>query len=134
MGNNTLSNKSLGMLAEGVAVNTGIEELSFTHNDLSLENGRNFINSLQNLYSLRKLSLNSCMIETSLFEALKESLRDTESLIALNLYSNDINAEGMQLISEMLVNKVNLRTLGLSNNIIGHGGARELANSLKHLK
>jgi|694.fasta_scaffold128726_1 hypothetical protein len=95
MGNNTLSNKSLGMLAEGVAVNTGIEELSFTHNDLSLENGRNFINSLQNLYNLRKLSLNSCMIETSLFEALKESLRDTESLIALNLYSNDINAEGM---------------------------------------
>ena len=43
MGNNQLSNKSLGMLAEGLAANTGIEEISFTHNDLSLENGKNFI-------------------------------------------------------------------------------------------
>jgi hypothetical protein len=31
------------MLAEGLAANTGIEEISFTHNDLSLENGKNFI-------------------------------------------------------------------------------------------
>jgi hypothetical protein len=43
MGNNQLSNKSLGMLAEGLAANSGIEELSFTHNDLSLENGKNFV-------------------------------------------------------------------------------------------
>lgn len=52
-----------------------------------------------------------------------------ESLISLNLYSNDINAEGARLISQLLINKKNLRTLGLSNNIIGHGGARELANN-----
>jgi Leucine-rich repeat (LRR) protein len=32
----------------------------------------------------------------------------------------------------MLANKTNLRTLGLSNNIIGHGGARELANNCLH--
>ena len=74
------------------------------------------------------------MLDTSLLEELKESLRDTESLIAINLYSNDINAEGMKLLSEMLANKTNLRTLGLSNNMIGHGGARELAsNCLKQL-
>lgn len=59
---------------------------------------------------------------------------DTESLNALNLYSNDISAEGAKLIAQMLANKSNLRTLGLSNNIIGHGGARELANTcLRHL-
>lgn len=34
----------------------------------------------------------------------------------------------------MLANKTHLKTLGLSNNIIGHGGARELAtNCLRHL-
>jgi Ran GTPase-activating protein (RanGAP) involved in mRNA processing and transport len=61
-------------------------------------------------------------------------LIDTESLNALNLYSNDISAEGAKLIAQMLANKSNLRTLGLSNNIIGHGGARELANTcLRHL-
>ena len=74
MGNNNLSNKSLGMLAEGITANVGIEELSFTHNDLSLENGKNFIMSLQNLYNLRKLSLNSCLLDTTLFETMKDSL------------------------------------------------------------
>lgn len=59
---------------------------------------------------------------------------DSEELIALNLYSNDINAEGAVLLSELLANKTKLKTLGLSNNIIGHGGARELANTcLKNL-
>lgn len=43
MGSNQLSNKSLGMLAEGLAVNNGIEELSFTHNSLCMENGKTFI-------------------------------------------------------------------------------------------
>ena len=43
MGSNQLSNKSLGLLAEGLKQNTGIEELSFTHNSLCLDNGKNFI-------------------------------------------------------------------------------------------
>jgi Ran GTPase-activating protein (RanGAP) involved in mRNA processing and transport len=74
------------------------------------------------------------MLDVTLLEELKEALLDTESLLALNLYSNDINAEGAQLISQMLANKTNLKILGLSNNMIGHGGARELAGSLKDLK
>jgi len=74
------------------------------------------------------------MLDVTLLEELNEALLDTESLLSLNLYSNDINAEGAQLISQMLANKTNLKTLGLSNNIIGHGGARELAGSLKGLK
>jgi hypothetical protein len=43
MGSNQLSNKSLGMLAEGLSANSGIEELSFTHNSLCMENGKVFI-------------------------------------------------------------------------------------------
>ena len=105
MGNNQLSNKSLGMLAEGLAANNGIEELSFTHNSLSLENGRNVIQALKSLFNLRKLSLNSCQLDVTLLEELKEALMDIESLLALNLYSNDINAEGAQLISQLLSNK-----------------------------
>jgi Ran GTPase-activating protein (RanGAP) involved in mRNA processing and transport len=31
------------MFAEGLAANSGIEELSFTHNSLSLENGKSVI-------------------------------------------------------------------------------------------
>lgn len=60
MGGNQLSNKSLGFLAEGLRGNIGIEEFSFTHNSLCLENGKTFIQALKSLYNLRKLSLNSC--------------------------------------------------------------------------
>jgi hypothetical protein len=49
---------------------------------------------LKSLYNLRKLSLNSCQLDVDLLAELKESLMDTETLVALNLYSNDINAEG----------------------------------------
>lgn len=137
MGSNQLSPKSLGMLAEGIVVNSAIEELTFTHNSLCIENGKTFIQSLKSLVNLRKLSLNSCQLQThgpELLQELKESLIDTDELIALNLYSNDINAEGAALLSQLLVNKTKLKTLGLSNNLIGHGGARELANvCLKNL-
>ena len=38
------------------------------------------------------------------------------------------------MIAQTLVNKTRLRTLGLSNNIIGQGGAREIAQvCLQHL-
>ena len=39
MSHNKMSDLALGMLAEGLKVNTGIEEIQFTHNDLSLPNG-----------------------------------------------------------------------------------------------
>ena len=115
------------MLAEGLRVNVGIEEIQFTHNDLSLPNGLTVINSLKQLPRLTKLSLNSCNLIVPCIEELKNSLIDNEVLTDLSLYSNEIDAEGAQLIAQMLVGKSHLKTLGLSNNIIGQGGARELA-------
>lgn len=76
---------------------------------------------------MKKLSLNSCQLDHVLMEELRVSLHDNESLVSLNLYSNEINSEGAQLIAKLLHNKSNLKTLGLSNNFIGHGGALEIA-------
>ena len=60
---------------------------------------------------------------------------DNQALTDISLYSNEIDAEGAQLIAQMLINKAKLKTLGLSNNIIGIGGARELAQvCLEHLQ
>ena len=92
------------------------------------------IRALKNLPQLSKLSLNSCNLIIPCLEALKEALSENLILTELSLYSNEIDAEGAQLIAQTLVNKSNLRTLGLSNNIIGTGGARELAQvCLVHL-
>ena len=97
----------------------GIDEIQFTHNDLSLPNGISFIHALGQLPNLKKLSLNSCNLTVPFLEALKEALANNTELTDISLYSNEIDAEGASIIAHMLVNKTKLRTLGLSNNIIG---------------
>jgi hypothetical protein len=39
MSHNKISNEALVMLADAFSLNEGIEEISLTHNDLSLPNG-----------------------------------------------------------------------------------------------
>ena len=99
MSHNNMSDRALGMLAEGLKVNAGIEEIQFTHNDLSLPNGIAVISSLRNLPELSKLSLNSCNLIQPCLEALKVSLIDNMALTDISLYSNEIAAEGAQLIA-----------------------------------
>ena len=77
--------------------------------------------------ALSKLSLNSCNLIIPCLTQLKTALIDNQVLTDISLYSNEIDAEGAQLLAQMLVNKRMLKTLGLSNNIIGIGGARELS-------
>lgn len=89
--------------------------------------------ALSNLKDLRKLCMNNCYLDTDLIESMMEALQDNESLTEISLYTNDINAQGAQLIKQMLYNKVGLVILGLSNNMIGQGGAKELAGCLEGL-
>ena len=49
MSHTKLSNESLGMLADAISVNIEIEEISLTHNDLSLPNGLKLIRALKNM-------------------------------------------------------------------------------------
>ena len=62
-----------------------------------------------------------------MLEVLCDSLAGNTNLIELNLYSNDINSEGAKVIAQMIKDKVHMKCLGLSNNYIGHMGAREIA-------
>ena len=89
--------------------------------------------SLKSLTDLKKLTFNNCQLDCDLLEDMKEALQDNETLTDISLYTNDINAQGAQLISHMLYNKVGLTNLGLSNNMITTGGARELAPCLEGL-
>lgn len=89
-----MSDRALGMLSEGLKVNGGIEEIQFTHNDLSLPNGLVLISSLSNLPVLTKISLNSCNLIVPCLEALKGALTNNEVLTDISLYSNEIDAEG----------------------------------------
>jgi len=66
MSHNYMSNEALGILSDALALNVGIEELSLTHNDLSLPNGIKLISALKNMKSLKKVSLNSCNMDMDL--------------------------------------------------------------------
>ena len=57
------------------------------------------ISALKNLPNLAKLSLNSCNLIVPCLEALKEALIDNTILAEISLYSNEIDAEGAQLIA-----------------------------------
>ena len=80
MSHNNMSDRALGMLAEGLIVNVGIEEIQFTHNDLSLPNGLAVLRSLKTLPNLSKLSLNSCNLITPALEELKTALIRNDEL------------------------------------------------------
>ena len=82
------------MLAEGLRVNAGIEEIQFTHNDLSLPNGLAVIRALKQLPLLSKLSLNSCNMIQPCLEELRGALIENVPLTDISLYSNEIDAEG----------------------------------------
>ena len=94
-----MSNNALGMLAEGLQVNSGIEEIQFTHNDLSLPNGLVLISALSDLPNLTKISLNSCNLIVPCLATLKSALIPNDVLTDISLYSNEIDAEGAQLIA-----------------------------------
>ena len=104
MSHNNMSDRAFGLLAEGISANTGIDEIQFTHNNLSLPNGIAFIQALGKL-SLKKLSLNSCNLTVPCLEALKDSMAGNSELTDINMYSNEINAEGAQVIARMLAEK-----------------------------
>ena len=94
MSHNNISDRALGMLAEGLRVNVGIEEIQFTHNDLSGPNGLVVIKALKSLPKLAKLSLNSCNLIVPCLQELNSSLTYNEVLTDISLYSNEIDAEG----------------------------------------
>jgi Ran GTPase-activating protein (RanGAP) involved in mRNA processing and transport len=66
-------------------------------------------------------------LDSDLLQVLSDALVGKDKLTDLNLYSNDINSEGAKVIATLLKDKINMKSLGLSNNYIGHGGAREIA-------
>lgn len=128
LSHNSFSNETLALLADAFAVNTQIEEISVTHNDLSLPSGTKFLKSLKNMPKLARISLNSCQLDQDMLEILADSLIGNHNITDLNLYSNDINSEGAKVIAGMIKDKTNLKVLGLSNNYIGQHGAREIAS------
>lgn len=72
MSHNEMSENAFLMLSEGLAMNSRLTDLFFTHNDLLAagEGGVKFIQSLANKKDLKSLALNSCKLNNELLSEL----------------------------------------------------------------
>ena len=133
MSHNTMSDRSLTMLSEGLKSNTKLTDLFFTHNDLVSEGGEGgilFIKALANKKELKSLAINSCNLNGNLLKELQYSIEKHTQLRELYLFANKIDQEGATCISAMIKNKDKLTCLGLSNNKLMKNGACEIATAL----
>jgi len=76
------------------------------------------VESLANKKNLKSLALNSCKLNAALLEALSVSLKESDSLKELYLYSNAISKVEAVFVSKIICDKRKLTCLGLSNNTI----------------
>jgi len=124
-----MSPHAFNLMAEGLACNTRLTDLFFTHNDLQAggDSGLAFIRALSNKKDLKSLALNSCNLNGEYLTELKNAIDSQTELREFYLFANKISAEGAANISGILKNKFKLTTLGLSNNKLDSQGAIELA-------
>ena len=129
MSHNQMSPHALGLMAEGLASNTRLTDLFFTHNDLKAgeEAGLAFIRALSNKKDLRSLALNSCNLNGEYLTELRNAIEAQTELRELYLFANKISPQGANDISGILKKKSKITTLGLSNNKLDSTGAVELA-------
>jgi Ran GTPase-activating protein (RanGAP) involved in mRNA processing and transport len=131
MSHNQMSEQAFSLLAEGLASNSRLTDLFFTHNDLQLggEGGIKVIQSLSNKRDLKSLALNSCNLNGQLLEELMSALEQNTVLKELYLFANKIEPDGAHCISAIIKNKPKLSCIGLSNNRLGADGAIEIAQN-----
>ena len=91
-----MSPNAFTMLSEGLAMNTRLTDLFFTHNDLlnAGDGGIKFIQSLANKKELKSLALNSCKLNNDLLSELQEAIKDHTQLKELYLFANKIESSG----------------------------------------
>ena len=75
------------------------------------------------------MALNSCNLNGDLLEALKTAIENHSQLRDLYLFANKIDQSGAPFIADIIKNKLQLQTLGLSNNKLYKYGAMEIAKT-----
>lgn len=98
------------MFADGLANNTRLTDLFFTHNDLQEAGnaGLALIKTLANKTNLRSLALNSCNLNGKYLEALDTAISSHLELRELYLFANKIEEDGASYISNIIAAKEHL--------------------------
>ncbi|KAH8499940.1 hypothetical protein H0E87_015250 [Populus deltoides] len=122
--------EGLFFLAESLAYNQILEEVSFAANGITAEGTKAFDRVLQSNISLKTLNISGNPIGDEGAKILCEILVDNAGIEKLQLNSADLGDEGAKAIADLLKKSSTLRVVELNNNMIDYSGFTSLAGAL----
>ena len=118
-------------MADGLEINTTLEKLYFTSNNIIGKGAKALAEALKKNNSLTYLGLFNNVIGDEGAKALAEALKTNTSLTILDINRNEIGDEGGSALAEALKTNTSLKKLDISDNEIGDVGGSALAEALK---
>ncbi|CAI0386471.1 unnamed protein product [Linum tenue] len=122
--------EGLFFLAESLAYNKNLEEVSFAANGITAEGVNAFNQVLQSNIVLKTLNLSGNPIGDEGTKTLCNILADNTGIEKLQLNSADVGDEGGQAIADLLKKNSTLRVIELNNNMLDYSGFTSLAGAL----
>ncbi|CAK7332779.1 unnamed protein product [Dovyalis caffra] len=122
--------EGLFFLAESLAYNQTLEEVSFAANGITAEGTKAFDSVLQSNIALKTLNFSGNPIGDEGAKVLCAILVDNAGIEKLQLNSADLGDEGAKAIADLLKKSSTLRVVELNNNLIDYSGFTSLAGAL----
>ncbi|KAF1861519.1 hypothetical protein Lal_00025870 [Lupinus albus] len=130
MSGRNFGDEGIFFLAESLAFNRIVEDVSFAANGITAAGLRAFDGVLQSNITLKTLDLSGNPVGDEGAKCLCDILAQNSSIEKLQLNSTDLGDEGAKAIAEMLKKNSSLRVLELNNNMIEYSGFTSLAGAL----
>ncbi|KAL1355228.1 hypothetical protein HN51_007280 [Arachis hypogaea] len=130
MSGRNFGDEGLFFLAESLAYNQIVEEVSFAANGITAAGLKAFDGVLQSNIALKILDLSGNPVGDEGVKCLCDILVDNSGIEKLQLNSTDLGDEGAKAIAEMLKKNSSLRVIELNNNMIEYSGFSSLAGAL----
>ncbi|KAG1703158.1 hypothetical protein DVH05_008070 [Phytophthora capsici] len=119
--------------AKALASLQKLEKLDLSDNTFKAQGGEAIAAAVKNMPNLTEINLRDAAIEDEGLVAIADALREgnaAKSLIALDVSGNDLTAESMPALGQMLRVSGALRVLQVEENEIGSKGAKAIAKAL----
>eukprot|EP01124_Arcella_intermedia_P008613 TRINITY_DN15468_c1_g1_i5.p1 TRINITY_DN15468_c1_g1~~TRINITY_DN15468_c1_g1_i5.p1 ORF type:complete len:552 (+),score=103.77 TRINITY_DN15468_c1_g1_i5:74-1729(+) len=127
LGDNKIGNDGVNYILDSLHSNHTLTDLSIDWT--FYENTASICEFLKSNLSLKRFSIGINGIDNKAGKSIFESLQSNSTLLTLNLSGNNINDEGVKLISEIKLNS--LSTLELSYNMITNEAATSIEKLIK---
>eukprot|EP01028_Stygiella_incarcerata_P005032 TRINITY_DN2168_c0_g1_i1.p1 TRINITY_DN2168_c0_g1~~TRINITY_DN2168_c0_g1_i1.p1 ORF type:complete len:493 (+),score=118.24 TRINITY_DN2168_c0_g1_i1:107-1585(+) len=135
LSHNRIRDDGLRAIASFLAVNTTLIDLNLSNNFLRAESGRFLAAALEKNTSLQSLNLRLNRFGDEGGRLLLSGLRSNPSLNTLDISSNELGPESAIILCDLFeAQGCVLRSVNISNNVLGSAIGERLANAVKKYK